>query len=117
MAETKPGIKTSEFWGSTIISLIGILAAFNFLTPEQSGELTKVAVPVGGLIAAAIASFGYSRSRGQAKKSTKPLMTDNQLREVVKAVGEREVLFEKGEVKKYIADAIAEFGKKKTLIE
>jgi len=58
----KPGYKTTEFWLTVAASAVGLAMA--------SGAFPD-AGPIGrmlGVMAAALASFGYSVSRGQAKK-------------------------------------------------
>lgn len=60
-AEVKPGYKTTEFWMSALVAVIGLVVA--------SG-----AVPAGGpwergiaFIASALATMGYTASRATAK--------------------------------------------------
>lgn len=70
--ETKPGLKTTEFWITIVAKLAGLLAAFGFFTPEQVDAITQASVQLGGVIVMMLAAFGYSVSRGQAKKGMKP---------------------------------------------
>lgn len=60
--ETKPGYKTTEFWLSTIAVLIGL--AYGSGLVSEGSQADKIV----GFIAAALASLGYSVSRGLAKK-------------------------------------------------
>jgi hypothetical protein len=63
----KPGYKTTEFWVTIIIQILGILMVTGTITPEQSDVLGQSAVQLGGIIAAVAAAFGYSLSRGRVK--------------------------------------------------
>ncbi len=57
----KPGVKTSEFWLSLVAVLLGAFLASDLM---PAGHW---AVKVAGIAAAALAAFGYSVSRGNAK--------------------------------------------------
>ena len=59
----KSGWKTTEFWLATAATVCGILYASGIITPEGAGGVEKAVA----FIAAALASFGYSHSRGAAK--------------------------------------------------
>ncbi len=61
----KPGFKTSEFWCSTAVAICGILYASGIISPEGVSGVEKAVA----FIAAALASFGYSQSRGMVKSS------------------------------------------------
>lgn len=56
--ETKPGIKTTEFWLALIVTIGGAVAAVYTEAPWAK---------VLGLVASALASAGYSFSRAQVK--------------------------------------------------
>ena len=65
---TKPtpvrrGIRSTEFWLAAITSLISLLILAGVIDPEGASTGDKVA----GLAIAALASMGYSISRGLAK--------------------------------------------------
>ena len=60
--ETKPGYKTTEFWLSAAATLISLAFASGVIS--EGSQIEKVV----GFIAAALASLGYSVSRGIAKK-------------------------------------------------
>lgn len=64
----KPGIKTTEFWVSTSVAVVGVVAATGTITADQADTVASAIVQLGGLIAAVAASFGYSISRGAAKR-------------------------------------------------
>ena len=64
----KPGYKTTEFWVTLIVQLLGILVLFGVITPEQQSTLAEAAQQGAAAIAMALSAFGYSVSRGQAKK-------------------------------------------------
>lgn len=57
--ETKPGIKTSEFWLSLLVALAGSLSAA-FSTEPWAKAL--------GAVAAAFTAVGYSFARSQIKR-------------------------------------------------
>lgn len=65
----KPSWKTTEFWTSLIVSLVGVVASLGFVTPDQADALTEAIVKIGGIAATALAQFGYAVSRGLSKKS------------------------------------------------
>jgi hypothetical protein len=54
----KPGIRTTEFWLSIVVTVLGAVAA-------QGGD--SVEVKVAGLVLAGLAAFGYAQARGKAK--------------------------------------------------
>lgn len=64
----KPGYKTTEFWVTLIVQILGILVLLGVITPEQQDALAKAVAQGAGAIAMALSAFGYARSRGQAKK-------------------------------------------------
>ncbi len=70
--ETKPGYKTTEFWLTVIAKVIALLAALGVFTPEQASAVTKASVQLAGVAGMVAAAFGYSLSRGTAKKGIKP---------------------------------------------
>ena len=59
----KPGYKTSEFWLTLAANLVGAVLASG-LVGDESGISKGL-----GVAAMALASLGYSVSRGQAKAS------------------------------------------------
>ena len=61
----KSGYKTTEFWLATVATVCGILYASGVITPEGVSGVEKAVA----FIAAALASFGYSHSRGAVKAS------------------------------------------------
>jgi hypothetical protein len=60
----KPGYKTTEFWLSVVASLISILYASGVISPDGASTVEQVVA----MIAAALASLGYSVARGIAKR-------------------------------------------------
>ena len=60
--EIKPGWKTTEFWLSAAATVIGLLFASGAIA--EGGQADRWL----GLVASALASLGYSVSRGLAKK-------------------------------------------------
>ena len=61
------GPKTSEWWLALAASIIGLAVMAGWVTPEGVSAMDKFA----GLACAALASFGYSVSRGLAKQPPK----------------------------------------------
>ncbi|HHM12823.1 MAG TPA: hypothetical protein ENJ16_04665 [Planctomycetaceae bacterium] len=65
MNDVKPGFKSSEFWMAAAASVVGILIASGaFADTSSVGRIL-------GLVAAALASMGYSWSRGKVKSASK----------------------------------------------
>ena len=64
----KPGYKSTEFWVTIAVQIIGILATSGVFTIGQADALSKAAVQIGGVLAMVGSAFGYSMSRGKAKK-------------------------------------------------
>ena len=60
----KPGYKTTEFWMTMLVNVIAILTMLDVFTPDQQDALLSVVAAV----VTALATFGYSISRGLAKK-------------------------------------------------
>jgi len=67
----KPGYKTTEFWVTLLIQILGILVLFGVITPEQKGTLSEAIQQGAAAVAMALSAFGYSVARGQAKKESK----------------------------------------------
>lgn len=64
----KPGYKTTEFWVTIAVQIVGILTTTGMFTPEQAGAITDAVIQIGGLVAMIASAFGYSLSRGSAKR-------------------------------------------------
>jgi hypothetical protein len=66
----KPGWQTTEFWVTIFIQAIGIAALVypGFITPERSSVLMDAVMQLGAIVSMVAAAFGYSLSRGMAKK-------------------------------------------------
>ena len=64
----KPGIKSTEFWVVVGVQIVGLLLTLGIFTPEQASAFEKAIPQLGGIAAMLAASFGYSISRGEAKK-------------------------------------------------
>lgn len=62
---TRPGYKTTEFWITLLVTIISTLYASGVISPEGGSPTAKVIA----FIAAALASLGYTVSRGVAKKA------------------------------------------------
>lgn len=60
--EPKKGIKTTEFWFSTVAAVVGLLYASGLIAPDSGGDKML------GLVATVLAAMGYTVSRGLAKK-------------------------------------------------
>lgn len=71
--ETKPGIKTTEFWmGLVLPQVLAMLALFGVFTPDQAEALQASATQIVGGIVSGASALGYNLARGQAKKGIKP---------------------------------------------
>ncbi|MAF44285.1 MAG: hypothetical protein CMI54_09025 [Parcubacteria group bacterium] len=57
------GIRTSEFWLTALTSLVGLLIMAGVVNPEGAGTSNQVT----GFVVAALASVGYTVSRGIIK--------------------------------------------------
>ena len=67
----KPGIKTSEFWVTLIVSVISLLVMLGVIKSEQIEEalpLADIIVQVAAGVVAALSTGAYAISRGVAKK-------------------------------------------------
>lgn len=70
--ETKPGVKTTEFWvtiGSMGLSFVGMLG---YLAPVDVAQATEGLIQIGSGVAMVVGAFGYTISRGIAKTGIKP---------------------------------------------
>lgn len=73
MAASKPknqsrrGPKTTEFWLTAAASVLGLCLMAGWINPEGVSTIDKLS----GLAVAALASLGYSVSRGLAKSGEK----------------------------------------------
>jgi len=65
--ETKPGYKTTEFWLSTVATVIGFLLASGLLEGQEADSwVMKV---VGGVVAV-LTALGYNASRAKVKSGS-----------------------------------------------
>ena len=67
-AAPRRGIRSTEFWLAAATSILSLLVLGGVIDLEGASTLDKVA----GLAAAALASVGYSVSRGIAKHQNPP---------------------------------------------
>jgi FtsH-binding integral membrane protein len=67
----KEGKKTTEFYLSIFGAVLGVLVTTGLLTPEQSSALVESAAQISGAVISALSVFGYTVSRGLAKKDVK----------------------------------------------
>jgi len=65
----KPGYKTTEFWLALFAQLLGLLVLIGKLTPEQQSALMAAAEKLAAAIVMGASAFGYTLSRGIAKKN------------------------------------------------
>ena len=61
--EVKPGYKTSEFWLSAVATIGGLVLASGAFVEGDTG------FKIASLVMSALASMGYSASRGKAKSA------------------------------------------------
>lgn len=64
----KPGYKTTEFWITILAQVIGILTTIGAFTPDQADVLAQAVTQIAGIVVMVAGAFGYSLSRGMAKK-------------------------------------------------
>ena len=69
MPMTKPGIKSSEFWGKVVVQVLALAALFGLVDLDIESQ-EAVAFAVAGIVEAA-----YSVGRGIAKAHEKPTVT------------------------------------------
>ena len=81
MNEIKPGVKTTEFWGSAFVSVLGALAATGIVQPDAAqhiaGQVPEAVAVINtvvdgivrlvGIGAAVAAQLGYVKGRAAAK--------------------------------------------------
>ena len=63
---SKQGYKTTEFWLTTVCSLVGILYASGAVSPEGSDGVSKVIA----LVASVLAAMGYTVARAKVKSGS-----------------------------------------------
>ena len=68
MMGPKPGLQTTEFWVSIAACLVGIATTVGWFTPDQASTTVQGIAQVAGILGTVGAAFGYSISRGNAKK-------------------------------------------------
>lgn len=61
-----PGYLTTEFWKSSIVSVVGMLVATGVITPDSSSKYNQW-VQVAAILATAVSVGLYSLSRGKTK--------------------------------------------------
>lgn len=65
----KPGYKTTEFYFTIVLQIVGILVMTGVFTPEQQESIDGLV----GSVVMVLSAFGYSVSRGLAKQNAPPL--------------------------------------------
>jgi len=69
-AKVKPGWTTTEFWHAVVVTLLSLLLAFDpNLLPGDFATKNQALISAVALVAASLASAGYSESRGRAKQA------------------------------------------------
>lgn len=66
--ETKPGIKTTEFWLTLASLVLGALISLGVIDTGQADDIAKIATP---LITAALPVIMYIWSRTKVKSANK----------------------------------------------
>ncbi len=69
--DIKAGIKTTEFWTSLIVQILGLLAVFGVFTPQEVSETSNAALQIVGGLMTVISNVGYSISRAKVKSVQK----------------------------------------------
>jgi len=72
--DPKPGIRTTEFWITSVVAIVGAIMAFLPVAAEAEPTTLEIVRQIGGIILAAGAAMGYTVSRGMAKKGAKVLV-------------------------------------------
>lgn len=62
-----PGFKTTEFYLSAIVAVLGLAGTLGFLTPDQADVFTKSITEIFGAVAAIYTTVRYIRSRTEIK--------------------------------------------------
>lgn len=65
----KPGYKSTEFWVTVLVQVVGVIAALGLVTPDQSDTLVKAVIQGGGIIGMLLSAFGYAKSRAAVKSA------------------------------------------------
>lgn len=63
MSQVKPGIKTTEFWISIAAAVVAPVMAAGLIDEQTIATIVGVVSPI-------VSAFGYSISRGMAKKGS-----------------------------------------------
>lgn len=67
VTNTKPGVKTTEFWVTILIQILSLLVVFGVITPEEQGNIsTGVQQLVAGIVQL-VSAVAYIWSRTKAK--------------------------------------------------
>lgn len=70
--ESKPGIRTTEFWLALAGQAVGMLVLFGVFSPEQATEMQSAMSQLAGAIVTGGSALGYAIGRGIAKGPQKP---------------------------------------------
>jgi len=65
----KSGYRTTEFWVTLGIQLVGFMALLGWFTPDQANALTEAVVQMGGIAAMLLTAFGYNKGRAEVKSN------------------------------------------------
>lgn len=65
----KQGYKTTEFWVALATNIVGLAVLSGWIGPEQSEPTLQAVEQIVGALMALGSTYGYSASRGQAKRS------------------------------------------------
>ncbi len=65
----KPGVKSTEFYVTVLVQIIGVILALGVVTPEQSDVLVKAITQGGGIVAMLISAFAYNKGRAAVKSA------------------------------------------------
>lgn len=63
----KPGVKSTEFYVTVGVQIIGVILALGVVTPEQADTLTQAITQGGGIVAMLISAFAYNKGRSTVK--------------------------------------------------
>ena len=65
----KPGWKTTEFWVTVAVQIVGLMAAAGIFTSEQASHWQRVAEMAGGLVAMIVSNIAYAQGRAKVKSA------------------------------------------------
>lgn len=69
MNESKPGIRTTEFWTTLLSMVAGIMTMLGVFTPTESSQMVAGLSQIVGGVFVVVPVVGYVLSRGKVKSA------------------------------------------------